>query len=452
MSEVNSDEKGTLNDKIWYHSARKEKNAIMIDTNLPHVFLSYSEKNQDCVESLALRLRHEAYLSFWFSPWHSIPGIPLQEQMEEALQKASSCTVFISSDQIEGWQNEQMRTAIQRRVEDDNSFRIIPVLLPSSRPIQQKKLPFFLRRYEPITFQALNDEQAFKRLLSGILGIPPIQIEDYIKKRREQLELISHPLEKFHQGHALIIGIANYPHLKPLPEIVLNDARDLSRLLSESTVCGYPESQVITLFDQHATNDGIRSSLTALSESTSYNDTVIIFFSGHGAHALVENTIRQFILPYDCDPTDLPGTAISGDEITCFLRNIKAERILVLFDSCHSGGVGEPKGELSFQFKNGLSESYYQQLAQGQGRVVIASCRPAEVSWVLPGMNNSLFTYYLLEALRGQAKTLGDGYIRVFDIFRHVAEWVPGKAKQHPIFKAADLETDFAIAMTRPQI
>src|SRR5919202_5129870 len=79
----------------------------------------------------------------------------------------------------------------------------------------------------------------------------------------------------------------------------------------------------------------------------------------------------------------------------------------------------------------------------------MASSRPDEVSWQLKGMRNGLFTHYLLEALRGEGKTLGDGYVRVFDVFRHVADHVPTKANQHPIFKATALEADFPIALTK---
>jgi len=113
-------------------------------------------------------------------------------------------------------------------------------------------------------------------------------------------------------------------------------------------------------------------------------------------------------------------------------------------------GLADPKGLLP-QVKHGLSEEYYQALAQGKGRVVIASSRPDEVSWAPSGMNNSLFTHYLLEALRGQAQTLGDGYVRVFDVFRHVADHVPTQANQHPIFKATAMEEDFAIALAGRQ-
>jgi hypothetical protein len=64
-------------------------------------------------------------------------------------------------------------------------------------------------------------------------------------------------------------------------------------------------------------------------------------------------------------------------------------------------------------------------------------------------MDNSLFTHYLLEALRGEGQTLGDGYVRVFDLFRHVADRVPTRMRQHPVFKATAMEEDFAVALVK---
>ena len=134
--------------------------------------------------------------------------------------------------------------------------------------------------------------------------------------------------------------------------------------------------------------------------------------------------------------------------MTALLGKVRAGRLPVLFDSCHSGGAGDPKGPLP-HIKRGLSESYYEGLALGRGRVVIALSRPEEPSWALAGMANSLFTPYLLEALRGEARTLGDGCLRVFDLFRHVPDRVPTHADQHPIFKATALEEGFPIALHR---
>jgi hypothetical protein len=427
----------------------------------PHpVFLSYSDDNQDFVEALARRLHGDARLSFWFGPWHSIPGQPLQEQMEEALWQAQSCAVFIGSGQVEGWQNEQMRVAIQTRVEDDASYRVIPVLSPGADRPTRRELPAFLRRYEMVEFRGLDDELAFKRLLAGILGVPPIQVDGYLQSQAEQARLASPPTAAFAGGHALVIGVANYPRVTPLPETVLNDARDLRALLIDPAACGYPPANVVQLLDSAATGAAIRAALADLAARAGPDDTAVVFFSGHGAHDSPNSKLEtqnsklyQYILPYDCHPDDLPGTAIPGDEMTPLLLAIQAGRLLVVFDSCHSGGAGDPKGDTP-GLKAGLSEEYYQALAQGVGRVVMAACRPNEYSWALAGMGNSLFTHYLLEALRGRGRTLGDGYVRVFDVFRHVADHVPARAaaiqaSQHPIFKATAMEEDFPIAFAR---
>ena len=426
----------------------------MTDQNPHHVFLSYSEENQDFVASMARRLQGDARLAFWFGPWHSVPGVPIQQQMEEALWQANSCAVFAGAGGIEGWQNEQMRVAIQNRVEDEPGYRVIPVLMPGGARPRKWDLPRFLRLYEPVEFRTPDDEVAFKRLLAGILGIPPIQVEGYVEAETGKARLPRQPSGTFEHGHALVIGVANYPRVNPLPETVLDDARDLRALLTDPAACGYPPGQVAQLLDAEATGDGIRAGLADLAARSGPEDTAVVFFSGHGAHEPGSSNLKpetsstkpsQYILPYDCDPADLPGTAISGDEMTEMLREIQAGRLLVLFDSCHSGGAGDPKGPLP-RVRRGLSEGYYEALAQGKGRVVIASSRPGEDSWGLHGMRNSLFTHYLLEALRGEGRTLGDGYVRVFDVFRHVADHVPAKADQHPIFKAAAMEEDFPIA------
>jgi len=420
------------------------KGIPMTGPNPNRVFLSHSQENQDMVESLARRLEGDARLSFWFAPWHSIPGEPIQEQMEAALWDADSCAIFISTDQIEGWQNQQMRAAIQTRVEDESGYRVIPVLLPNVNHPKKRDLPRFLRLYEMVEFQALDDEGAFQRLLAGILGLPPIQVEGYLEAKAKD-ERLPPPTGLFEHGHAVLIGVANYPNVNPLPEIVLDDARDLHNLLNDTTRCGYPSDQVEQLLDGCATADGIRAALADLATRAGPDDTAIVFFSGHGAHDHTGGDPRQFIIPYDCDPNDLEGTAIRGDEMTAMLNQVKAGRLLVLFDSCHSGGAGDPKGLLPLT-KQGLSEGYYEALALGKGRVVMASSRPEEVSYALHGWDNSLFTHYLLEALRGEARTLGDGYVRVFDVFRHIADHVSKKANQHPIFKATAMEEDFPIA------
>jgi hypothetical protein len=142
----------------------------------------------------------------------------------------------------------------------------------------------------------------------------------------------------------------------------------------------------------------------------------------------------------------LAQTAISGVELTEALRHIPARKVVVVFDCCHAGGIGQPKEAVALVLKAGLPESYYEALATGQGRVILASSRSSESSWVLPSDSNSLFTTHLLAGLRGGIAS-DDGLIRIFDLFEYLQPKVTAdQPAQHPVFKA-ELEENFPVAL-----
>jgi hypothetical protein len=94
----------------------------------------------------------------------------------------------------------------------------------------------------------------------------------------------------------------------------------------------------------------------------------------------------------------------------------------------------------------GLPESFYTQLSTGRGRVVFASCRTDESSYILSGAEYSLFTEHLLAGLRGGVPGPG-GVVRIFDLFHYIQPKVTAaSAVQHPIFKA-EIEENFPIAL-----
>lgn len=419
----------------------------MPEPRRPHVFLSYSGDSEPFVESLALRLQGDARLAFWFGPWHSVPGEERLRQMDHAIATAEASAVFIGpSRRFEAWQCEATRAALERRVEGSSSFRVIPVLLPGASRPRRGDLPPFLRRFEPVEFRVPNDEQAYIRLLTGILGIGPGQLQSHLRAHENRARIPRPRSGVFERGHAVVVGISAYSKLAPLSESARNDAQDLRALLGDPARCGYPNGQICTLLDAAATADNIRKALRDLAGKTGPDDTVVLFFSGRATLNGAGAEAREHILPVDCDPDDMEGSALSGAELMSLLGSIKAGRLLVLLDAGHGG---EPGLRASGGGEGGLRESFYQGIAGSRGRAVIASSRRGEVSQVLPGMRNSVFAHHLFEALRGNARTLGDGYVRAFDLFRHLAERIPSRARQQPLFKTGALEDDFAVALVR---
>jgi len=229
---------------------------------------------------------------------------------------------------------------------------------------------------------------------------------------------------------------------------VLQDARDVHDLLADPQHCGYPPGNVQLLLDGAATQTAIRQALADLAARSNLDSTVFCYVSSHGGRIESGPRAGEYLLPVDTVYTaaeSVAQTAISGDEFTEALRAIPTRKVVVAFDCCHSGGIGQPKDAAVPEIK-ALPESYYDALKAGQGRAILASSRSSEYSWVLPGAPNSLFTHHLLAGLRGGTSS-DDGLVRIFDLFEYLQPRVTGdQPHQHPIFKA-ELEENLPVAL-----
>jgi hypothetical protein len=254
----------------------------------------------------------------------------------------------------------------------------------------------------------------------------------------------------FPTGHALVIAIAAYVDVNPLPSVIINDAREIADTLTSPAYCGYDPKNIVSLLDGDATLEAILRELESLTSRSKSDDTVFIYFSGHGASIGTPIDPVSALVPVDCDLANINKTVLLEEVFSDALARIRAQRLVVIIDACHAGGVATLKafGHESFTHL-GFNEKSLGQLAKGTGRVIIASSRESETSLILNGASNSLFTEHFLGALKGAAHTRKDGLIRVFDIFNHVSEKVSAAAlgKQHPIFKASDLEDNFPVAL-----
>lgn len=87
------------------------------------------------------------------------------------------------------------------------------------------------------------------------------------------------------QGHAFLVGVANYQQISSLPPAILNDVNDVAATLASPQYCGYVPANVVTLLDADATRKAVLNGLTELAARAGPDDTVCVFFSGHGGVA-----------------------------------------------------------------------------------------------------------------------------------------------------------------------
>jgi Caspase domain/TIR domain len=240
-------------------------------------------------------------------------------------------------------------------------------------------------------------------------------------------------------AHALVIQIAKYPR-SPLPEVA--DATDLADVLRDPALCGYPPAQVQILHDHQATREAILGALQSLVATADADATVLFYFSGHGGQ-LDEVT---YLLPIDTEFSKIATTALSAAEFARALALLRARKVLLIFDCCHSGGLEAKDVE---PLRPGLPEAAHDALLQGRGGwALFASSDVDEASFVRAGERNGIFTKHFLAGLRGERPS-EDGYVRVLDLYEYLQPRVSQEEpRQHPIFKCA-LRDNFAVARYR---
>src|SRR5262245_33737870 len=128
---------------------------------------------------------------------------------------------------------------------------------------------------------------------------------------------------------AVLIGINK--HSDPgIPELsgATKDATALWALFKDS-VEGIADQR--RLGDQ-ATAASIRTALDSALGDAAGDDTVVVFFAGHG-------TPGHQLVPFDTDLSAVAGTTIPMQELADRLKATAARASLVILDCCFSGGA-----------------------------------------------------------------------------------------------------------------
>ena len=246
--------------------------------------------------------------------------------------------------------------------------------------------------------------------------------------------------QTFSNGYALLIGVG-----ADLP-VTIKDATAVSDVLIDPSRAAYPLKQVQLLTETAATRQNILDAFDQLIAQVNQTPdaTAIVYYSGHGGR--IKSTGEYFLVPYGYDPDRRAETTISGTEFTQKIEAIKAQKLIVLLDCCHAGGVPALKGLDETFVKSPVPADLLNRLTSGGGRVVVASSREDEYSYT--GTPYSVFTACLLEALQGKGSVSKDGYARILDVLIYLFGQVPQRASgsQHPfVNKMLNLGDNFPL-------
>lgn len=247
---------------------------------------------------------------------------------------------------------------------------------------------------------------------------------------------------------AVIIGVGRYESLEvPRLRYTVPDAEAIYETLVQSA--GFKKDHVLMLTDRTERKPTLRNIKwalgTFLARSAKKDDTVVIFFAGHGAPEVDQRGVERdgfskYLVPSDAEPDDLYSTALPMDELQTIFARLEAERVVVFLDACYSGAAGGRTFASKKTRSAHVDDLFLERATRSKGRAIITASRPSEVSIELPDLGHGIFTYYLLQGLKGAADMNRDGIVSLQELYEYVEQQVSQKSRavggnQHPVMK-----------------
>ena len=222
---------------------------------------------------------------------------------------------------------------------------------------------------------------------------------------------------------ALVIGINDYKTPDNHLNGCVNDAKEISRLLTKHED-GTPNFDCQTLTSgpnkETITNYVLESKINDLFSGDP--EMALLYFSGHGCS---DNTGTHLVAQDE--------TKFNMSNIVTLIEDSKAKECIVLLDCCFSGGAGRLPQLNIDHIREGVS--------------ILAACKNDQVSMESEGMG--LFTSLVCDALRGSASDLL-GMITATSVYAHV-EPIFNAWEQRPLFKT-HVSKPTTLRMCKPHI
>ncbi len=268
---------------------------------------------------------------------------------------------------------------------------------------------------------------------------------------------------------ALVVGIGQYQFkgIRTL-KYTAKDARDFADLLTDPNYGRFKPSNVTLLTDTLATTSRIKSEIERIRVSAQPEDLVVIYISTHGSPRDLSWKDVNYIVTYDTNPEHLWATSLPMvDVIKDAAQMIRAQRMAIFLDTCFSGAAtragtflggatvlastsqsGRTDGSKGIEFV-GVSKDLIRQSSLELGRVIISASQPDESSWESAQLQNGIFTYYLIDALKQK-----NGKLPISEVFAHLRDQVSRQvlkekkpSSQRPMMEPEDTKLDICIGV-----
>ncbi len=269
------------------------------------------------------------------------------------------------------------------------------------------------------------------------------QINEMASQEYRKFFPVSTEIESIEQGRSLVvtIGINDYKHWFKLNNAV-NDAIGFQQTLVDKLGFIAPFEPLV---DSAATKVAIEELVREkLREVVEENDSLIVFYAGHGQTRIDSLSEAGYIIPVEARTPDTREYWSDYIRLNHWLQDVSElpiRHILVILDACHSGLA---LGSAIDIYRDGVIR-YRNDIGRNRSRKVITSAKrdqPAlDGGSILPG--NSLFTGMLIKGVNlGEADMDRNGYITSSELGLYLQQKVgqSSESKQTPVFGSFNLD------------
>lgn len=284
----------------------------------------------------------------------------------------------------------------------------------------------------PLSVSEIKSEEKKVTLLGGSEGfldglnsfISDVK-QFHIWKEKENLSKFPEP---YASSYAIIAAIDDYDRKKDPENRGASGFRALTdmvaraeQLKTELIKTGFPEANIITLYDEKATSTALDDALGEFHEGGRHAgvERLFFYFGGHGGGAAKSG----YLVTYDFDKTRPTRKGFMMSRfVSEHFPNIKAKHILVTLDAC-SSGLAVPGMDALASTPATTDAERFATLAtiraetkENARNMLVASTgeQPARVE------AGGIFTRALIEGLEGKADVIKDGVIQFTELRLYV--------------------------------
>jgi uncharacterized caspase-like protein len=229
---------------------------------------------------------------------------------------------------------------------------------------------------------------------------------------------------------AVVIGLSHYQNVD-MPEVqfAVKDAQGIHDLLIQTF--GYQDSRILMRTNDQLSLAHLRQLIRQElpSKVKAGKSDVFVYYSGHGIPSV--KTQEPYLAPWDYDPSFPPSedSAYLLKDFYADLASLPARSVTVVLDTCFSGGCDTGQGCTTLKGARGAFFEDKRPVAALPNGLVVTATGPGEIATEDKTHQHGLLTYYLLEALHGDAAD-EQGRVTAGRLEQYLEEKVPQAAEE----------------------